>query len=119
MSSRTINESNLSSLDQVRKTEADVTRQIASAREAAGQKVARAQTQANDLLDDARQVGKREGEKRYKAIISNAEEEAQVIIAQSHNRAAHLRRRAGKRFALGVRYSLNIIIGLEDTGEYK
>lgn len=119
MSSLPKNESNLSSLDQIRKTEADVTRQIASVREAAGLKVARAQTQANELLDDARQAGKREGEKRHKAILSNTEEEAQVIIAQSHNRAAHLRRRAGRRFALGVHRSLNVILGLQETGEYK
>ena len=117
MSSPTKTEAEFSPLDQIRQTEADVVRQIASAREAAGHTVAQAKTQAKDLLDDARQIGGREGEKRYREIISNAEEEAQAIIAQARNRAEHLRRRAGQRLAVGVRRALDIVIGLDEAGE--
>ena len=112
-------EAELSPLDQIHQTEADVVRQIASTREAAGHTVAHAKTQAKDLLDDALQIGQREGEKRYREMISNADEEAQVIIAQARKRAEHLRRRAGQRFAVGVRRSLNVVIGLEENGEYE
>jgi vacuolar-type H+-ATPase subunit H len=107
----------LSPLDQIRQAEADVARQIASAREATGQTVAQARIQAKDMLGDARQIGKREGEKRYREIVSNAEEEEQAIIAQACNRAEHLSRRAGQRLAEGVRRALNVVIGLEDVGE--
>ena len=117
MSSPTKAETTLSPLDQIRKTEAEVTRQIASAREAARHMVAQARIQAIDLLDDAHQGGTREGEKRYREIISNAEEEEQAIVAQARNRAEHLRRRAGQRLAEGVRRALNVVIGLEEAGE--
>ena len=105
----------LSPLDQIRQTEADVARQIAAAREAAGMTVARAKSQAKELLADARQSGQREGDKRYKEIVSNAEEEAQVIIAQARKRAENLRRRAGHRLAIGVRCGLNVVIGMEEA----
>lgn len=117
MSSPTKTDAKLSPLDQIRQTEADVARQIASARDAAGHTVAHAKTQAKELLEDAHRTGQREGEKRYKEIIANAEEEAQVIIAQAHKRAEHLRRRAGQRLAVGVRRALNVVIGLEEAGE--
>jgi vacuolar-type H+-ATPase subunit H len=117
MSSPTKTDAKLSPLDQIRQTEADVARQVASAREAAGYTVAQAKTQAKGFVDDARQIGGREGEKRYREIISNAEEEEQAIIAQARNRAEHLRRRAGQRLAVGVRRALNVVIGLEEAGE--
>lgn len=117
MSSPTKAEAEFSPLDQIRQTEADVVRQIASAREAAGHTVAQAKTQAKDLLGDARQIGGREGEKRYREIVSNAEEEAQAIIAQARKRAERLRRRGRQRLAIGVRQAMNVVIGLEEAGE--
>lgn len=117
MSSLTKEKADLSPLDQIRQTEADVARQIASAREEAGDTVTQAKTQAKDLLDEARQSGNRGGEKRYKEIISDAEEEARLIVAQAHKRAEHLQRKGGQRLAVGVRRALNIVIGLEEAGE--
>lgn len=117
MTTPTKPDTELSPLDQIRQTEADVVRQTAAAREAAGQTVAHAQTQAREILDDARQTGRREGEKRYREIISNAEEEAQAIIAQAHRRAEHLRRRGRQRLTIGVRQAMNVVIGLEEAGE--
>lgn len=116
MSSLTNPKTELSPLDQIRQAEANVARQVASAREAAEHKVAQARVQAKELLDDACQIGKREGEKRYREIISNAEEEEQVIVAQARNRSEHLRRRACHRLAGGVRRALNVVIGLEEAG---
>jgi len=106
-----------SPLDQIRQAETDMARQTAAAREAAGQTVAHAQTQAREILDDARQTGRREGEKRNREIISNAEDEAQAIIAQAHKRAEHLRRRGRHWLTIGVRQAMNVIIGLEEAGE--
>lgn len=104
----------LSPLDQVRQTEADMARRIASAREAAEHTVVQAKIQAKNILDDARETGKREGEKRFREIISNAEEEAQEIIAQARNRAEYLRRRADQRMAEGIHLALNFVIGLDE-----
>jgi len=117
MSTSTKTEAERSPLDQIRQTEADVARQIASAREAAKQSVAHAQSQAKEIINDAHQTGQREGEKRFREIISTAEEEAQAITAQARKRAEHLRRRAGQRLTVGVRRSLNVVIGLVEVGE--
>ena len=110
-------EAELSPLDQIRQTEADVARQVALAREAARNTVEQAKAQARDLLDDAHQIGHRDGEKRYRKIISNAEEEAKLIVAQARKRAEHLHRRAGQRLAVGVSRALNVVIGFEEAGE--
>ena len=117
MSSRNQPEAELSPLDQIRQAEADVARRIALAREAAGQTVEQAKIQARDLLDDARQIGNREGEKRYREIISKAEEEAKLIVAQARKRAEHLHRRAGQRLEVGVSRAMNVVIGFDEAGE--
>ena len=117
MSTPTKSEAGLSPLDQIRQTEADVARQIASAREAAGHTVTHSQTQAKEMLDDARRTGQREGEKRFREIISNAEEEAQAITTQARKRAEHLRRRAGQRLVVGVRHAMNVVLGFDEAGE--
>jgi vacuolar-type H+-ATPase subunit H len=107
-------ESDLSPLDQIRQTEAHVTRQVAAAREAAKQTVADMKNKAKETINDASKAGRREGQKRYKDIISNAEEEAQILIAQAYKKAEHLRRRGGQRLDEGVCSAISIIINAEE-----
>jgi flagellar biosynthesis/type III secretory pathway protein FliH len=110
-------ETELSPLDQIRQTEADVARQIASSRDVAGQTVTETKNQAKEILNDARHTGRREGEKRYREIISTAEEKAQALIAQAHTRSENLRRRGRQRLETGVHHAMSVIVGLEEDGE--
>ena len=87
----------LSPLDQIRQSEAEVTRQIATARVSAEAKVADARAQAAQLKRQAKDAGSRTGQLRYKEILATAEEEAQIIQAQANQRAHELLRRGENR----------------------
>lgn len=117
MTTSTRPEFELSPLDQIRQTEAEVARRIASAREAGEQRVVKAKAEARTIVSDAREAGQREGQKRYKEIVSSAEEEAQTLIAQAYRQAEFLRSRGRQRLKLGTHQALHIILGLEVEGE--
>ena len=119
MSTSTKPEFELSPLDQIRQAEAEVARQIASARKAGEQMVSKTRAEGKAIINEAREVGQREGLKRHKEIVSGAEEEAQTSVAQAHRRAEFLRRRARQRLELGTRLALAIILGLEVEKEDK
>jgi vacuolar-type H+-ATPase subunit H len=103
----------LSPLDQIRHVEAEVTRQVAVAHEAAGIRVADAKMQAEELIREARNAGYREGKTQLEEILSRAEEEAKAIIAQSQNQAGELRRKGRQRMEAAVRHALKIIISVD------
>jgi vacuolar-type H+-ATPase subunit H len=106
----------LSPLDQIRQTEAHVTRQVAAAREAAKQTVADMKNKAKQTINDASKVGRREGQKRHKEIVSNTEEEAQILIAQAYKKAEHMQRRGSRCLDEGVCGAIGIIISAEEEG---
>lgn len=106
-------ESELSPLDQIRQTEAHITRQVAAAREAAKQTVADMKNKAKETINDASKAGRHEGQKRYKEIVSNAEEEAQILIAQAYKKAEQMQRRGGQCLDKGVCSAVGIIISAE------
>ena len=101
----------LSPLDQIRQTEAEVTRKIAAARENAGQILKDARRQADALKQDAWDMGIREGEARYRAIISKAEEESRALVAEAKMRAKQLRRQGQERMQAGASLSINFVLG--------
>jgi len=106
----------LSPLDQIRQTEAEVTRKIAATRKVAEQLVEDAHKQAAILKREARESGTREGQARYKALISKTEEEAQALIAEAQSQAKKLRRHGKERMQIGVNRGANFVINLaEDT----
>jgi vacuolar-type H+-ATPase subunit H len=107
-------ESELSPLDQIRQTEAHVTRQVAAAREAAKQTVADMRNRVKETINEASKAGQREGQKRYKDIISDAEEEAQILIAHAYKKAEHLQRRGGQCLDKGICSAISIIISAEE-----
>lgn len=109
-------ESELSPLDQIRQTEAHVTRQVAAARESAKLSVADMKNKAGQTINNASKVGRREGQKQYKEIVSNAEEEAQFLIAQAYKKAEHMQRRGSRCLDEGVCGAIGIIIGAEKEG---
>jgi vacuolar-type H+-ATPase subunit H len=106
----------LSPLDQIRNTEADVTRRIAAVRETAAAIVANARARAKAILNEARETGRWEGQKQYKEIISKAEEEAQAVIAQARYRADELRYKGDRIMGAAVDQAVKIILGLDEGG---
>lgn len=103
----------LSPLDQIRQSEAEVTRQIAAARESAETKVAEARAQATQLKRQAREAGSRAGQASYREILTTAEEGAQVIQAQANQRARELRRKGETRMEEAIRRAVALVIGFE------
>jgi len=111
---QSVNENELSPLDQIRQTEAEVTRRIAAAREAAELNVVKARTEATHLKNQAREAGNREGQIHYKEIITRAGEEAEAIINQARRRAEDMRRKGHQRMPIAVKQAMAIIIGADE-----
>lgn len=108
---------NLSPLDQVRQTEAEVTRKIAAARKAAEQILEDARWQAAALKREAWESGTHEGQARYKTSLSKAEEESQALVADAHDQAKKLRRRGKERLQAGVSCAVDFVIKLAEDAE--
>jgi vacuolar-type H+-ATPase subunit H len=104
----------LSPLDQIRRTEAENTRGIAVAREAAELTVGKEKTRAKELFRKIREVGRRDGQTRYKEILSEAEDKAGLIVAQAQNEAEELHRKGQLCMNTAVCDAVNIIIGLDE-----
>lgn len=85
-------EHELSPLDRVRQAEAGVAGRIAGSREEAERTVARAGEQARVLIEEGREVGRREGQAQYRRLILQAQDEARAICLESQERVAVLRR---------------------------
>jgi vacuolar-type H+-ATPase subunit H len=109
----------LSPLDQIRQTEAEVTRRIAAARITAEQIVEQARQQAAALKREASESGRREGQARYQTSLSNAEEEARALVAEAQEQADQLRRRGDKRMQLAVNRAFNFLISLVEEEQGK
>jgi vacuolar-type H+-ATPase subunit H len=104
----------LAPLDQIRHTETEVAGAIAAARQAAEQIVANAHAEATSLRHQAREEGIREGQARYKATVTQSEEQARVILDNAQHRAQELRRKGQKRMNGGVEYAVKIVLGLDE-----
>ncbi len=106
----------LSPLDQIRLAEAEITRKIVTAREASERAIAEARAQATLLKKQAHESGTREGQIRYKGIVSKAEEEARTIVEHAHNQAADLERKGQVRMEGAIQGILSIVLGLKGGG---
>jgi vacuolar-type H+-ATPase subunit H len=108
-----VDSTQLSPLDMVRQTEAEITRKIAAAREAAEQIVTKAHRDAAILKNQSREEGQREGKARCREIISRAEEEAGALVVQAQSQAENMRRKGDTNMETAVRNVITLIIGLE------
>lgn len=109
--------SELSPLDQIRYAEGEVTRRVAAAREEAKRVEDRARKQARQMIAQARDIGRSEGEARMREIVANTQEEAKAILARAKNLSEELRRRGHNRIDLAVRQSEALIISVDETEE--
>ena len=106
----------LSPLDQIRLVEAEITRKIAAGREASARLIAEARVQAARFKKEAREAGNREGQIRYKEIVSKAEEDAQAIMAHAHNQAYDLRRKGQARMETAIQEAISVVLGVKGGG---
>lgn len=100
-------------LDQIRKAEADVTRRIAAARQAAEAAAQDAGVQALDLQRQARETGRREGLAQAQAIIARAERKARALTMQANSHAKDLAREGNLRMNSAVHSAVAIVAGQE------
>ncbi len=100
----------LSPLDQIRRTEAEVTRLIAAARESAEQAVAKSRAEATELKNQARVDGQFEGQAKYREIISKGEEEASALLVQAQRQADFLHRKGEACLKEAVQSVVNMIV---------
>lgn len=107
----------LSPLDQIRLAEAEITRKVVTAREAAEHARAEARAQVTLLKKQAHDSGIREGQIRYKEIVSGAEEEARAIVEHAHNQADELRRKGEVRMEAAIQEVTRIVLCLEGGGK--
>jgi len=106
----------LSPLDQIRLAEAEITRKIVTARETSAQARAAARARATLLKKQAQESGTREGQNRYKELVSKAEENAHAIVERAHNQAAELREQGRARMELAIQDATGIVLGLRAGG---
>lgn len=113
MRSSEMAEVKLSPLDQIRQAEAEIARRVAYAREAAGQLAVEAQAEANELQRQAREAGHREGRKRYREILSQAQVEVDTILEQARSQAEGLHFQGQDQMDAIVWYAVEIVVGLQ------
>ena len=107
----------LSPLDQVRLAEAEITRKIVATREQAERAIVEARERATLLKRQAYESGTRDGQIRYKEIVSKAEEAARTIVEQAHNQATNLRRKDQAHMEAAIREATGIVLNLKGDGK--
>ena len=106
-------EVSLSPLDQIRLSEAEVTRRIAAARQSAEESLAGAHSEANNLKKKARERGIQRGQAQYQVIVSDAEESSKVMVLKAQQRSEELSQRGSRRIDEALQKAASIIVGLE------
>jgi vacuolar-type H+-ATPase subunit H len=101
-------------LDQIRQTEAEVTRELVQARQTAGKIVQDAQNQAALVLQEARIAGENEGRTRYKEVLKKSEDEAAAMVAGARQQADGLRKTGKIHMESLVGRIVKFITGMEE-----
>lgn len=109
---KTDTDADLSPLEQIRHAEAEVTRRVASARQAAERTLVKARTQAAQQRNQAQKEGQSEGQAQYQASIASAEEEARQILDQAQKQADALLLRGQAHLYAAVCQAVEFIIGV-------
>jgi len=112
-------ELDLSPLDQIRQTEADVLRKTAASRKTAEDILETARLQSEALKREAHESGALQGQARYKELISKADEEAQILVEEARKLADKLRRIDQTRMQAAAIYAVDIVICVAENGNEK
>ncbi len=100
-----------SPLEQIRSAEMEVARRTAAARQTAERLLAMSQQQVIDLIHEAEEKGRQEGQAQYAEAISKAQDAAQAILVQGHRQADGFRHRAEDRMDSLVVVVVELITG--------
>jgi cell division septum initiation protein DivIVA len=100
----------LSPLDQIRQTEAEVLRKTAAARKTADELLETARLQSEALKREAHESGMIQGQARYKELISKADEEAKILVEEARVKADSLRQHGQVRMQAAATYAVDIVI---------
>ena len=104
---------NLSPIEKIRQAEAEITRQIAAARETAEGSLQAAKIQAERLHAEAIQQGKREGEKLYRLKLDQAREAAAQIVSEANKRAVEMRQNSISNMDDVIQQALYYLLNLQ------
>jgi len=104
-------ESSARLLEAIRRKEAEVKRRLAAEREAAEAVIAAAERQARERLIAAEIEGRCAGEAQRQAAQTEAEREADAILARARAEAETLQRAGEPRLATAVARAVEIVIG--------
>lgn len=107
----------LSALDQIRQAEAEITRQVAAAREAAVQSLDTARKKASQISVQAREEGRQEAQKHCQEIIQAAEKEAKQIVNLAQIQVDNRARKSNERIELAVQIIVDLVTGTEKMNE--
>lgn len=105
----------LSSLDRVRKAEADATRTIARGHEEAEQIVRNARKEARAIVEEARALGEHEGQEQYRRLILQAQDEIRAIGQEGQERATQLEQRRETHMDVAVSRIVDMITATEES----
>lgn len=100
----------LSPLDQIRQSEAEVTRKIAAARETALHNLEAARKEAARIVAQAREEGLHEGQVRYREILLETEKEAKNLIDLAQEEVKELSKRGDKHMEQAIQQIMDIVI---------
>ena len=114
MTSSGHDETPLSPLDQIRLAEAEVTRQVAAARQDCEEILVAAKAEAQALLDNAQARGQRRGQARCREIIAEAEEAARAIQAAAEHSAKTLRGQGKSGMDFAIHQVVDIVTGMSE-----
>jgi len=106
-------EDNLSPIEQIRHAEAEIIRQVATAREAAEECLKAAKIKAERLQSEAILEGKQEGEKLYQQTIDQAREAAARIVDQANKQANEMRENGKLNMGLVIQQALHYTLDMQ------
>ena len=106
-------------LEKIRLAEAEVSRQIAAARQAAEEIVADAHRQAATLKEDALDAGHLAGQKAAQEHLAQIQTEASRMIAQAQVQTEASSQHGVEHIDAAVKYAVLFVIGLPEEGEEK
>ena len=106
-------------LEQIRLAEAETSRQIAAARQAAEEIVVDAHRQAATLKEDALDAGHLAGQKEAQEHLAQIQTEARRLIAQAQVQAEESNQYGVEQMDRAVKYALLFVIGLPEEREEK
>jgi vacuolar-type H+-ATPase subunit H len=104
-------ENKQSLLGAIRQKESTITRQLAAARDAAEKEVEAAEKQARQMVHQAAEDGRLEGEAARRSRLEEIEQEAAEIEARAWDEAGALNNMDEDTLAAAVNQALNLITG--------